>query len=44
MRIVAAVTDPASVRRYLEGVGLPSEPPLIATARASPQIDLDFDR
>jgi hypothetical protein len=23
MRIVAAVTDPASVRRYLEGVGLP---------------------
>ena len=43
LKIVTAVTDPASVRRYLEGVGLPSEPPLIAPARASPQIDLDFD-
>jgi hypothetical protein len=43
MKIVAAVTDPASVRRYLEGVGLPADPPLIAPARASPQIDLDFD-
>jgi len=43
MKIVAAVTDPASVRRYLEGVGLPSEPPLIAPARASPQLDLAYD-
>jgi hypothetical protein len=42
MKIVAAVTDPASVRRYLKGVGLPSEPPLIAPARASPQLDFDW--
>jgi hypothetical protein len=44
MKIVAAVTDPASVRRYLKGVGLPADPPLIAPARASPQIELDFDQ
>ena len=42
MKIVAAVTDPASVRRYLKGVGLPADPPLIAPARASPQIALDW--
>jgi hypothetical protein len=42
MKIVAAVTDPASVRRYLEGVGLPADPPLIASARPPPQLDLDW--
>jgi hypothetical protein len=42
MKIVAAVTDPASVRRYLKGVGLPADPPLIAPARASPQLDFDW--
>jgi hypothetical protein len=42
MKIVAAVTDPASVRHYLKGVGLPADPPLIAPARASPQLDFDW--
>jgi hypothetical protein len=44
MKIVAAVTDPPSVRRYLKGVALPSDPSLIAPARASPQAEFDFDR
>ena len=26
LRLIAALTDPASVRRYLQGVGLPTEP------------------
>ena len=33
MRIIATLTEAASIRRYLEGVGLPAEPPLIAPAR-----------
>jgi len=43
MKIVAAVTDPASVRRYLEGTGQASEPPTLAPARAPPQQELDFE-
>jgi hypothetical protein len=43
MRIVAAVTDPDSVRRYLEGTGQPAEIPTLAPARAPPQAELDFD-
>jgi hypothetical protein len=42
MRILAFVTDPASVRRYLQGVGLPTEPPPIAAARPPPQANLDL--
>ncbi len=42
MRIVAAVTDPASVKRYLEGIGLPSEIPEIKPARPPPQLELDY--
>ena len=42
MKIVAAVTDPASVRRYLEGVGLPAETPTLAPARAPPQTEFDY--
>jgi len=42
MRIVACLTDPASIRRYLKGVGLPTEPPEIAPARSPPQRDIDF--
>jgi len=34
MRIVAAVTDPASVKTYLDGVGLKSEIPKLKPARA----------
>ena len=42
MRIVAALTDPDSIRRYLNGVGLPAEPPYIAPARPPPQQNLVF--
>ena len=27
MKIIAALTEPASIRSYLEGVGLPARPP-----------------
>ncbi len=43
MRIVAAVTDPASVKTYLEGVGLDSEIPKLKSPRAPPQAELDMD-
>jgi len=43
MKIVAALTDPASVRRYLEGTGQSAEIPEIAPARSPPQLVLDFD-
>jgi hypothetical protein len=43
MRIIAFITDPASVQRYLKGEGLPTEPPSIAPARSPPQIELDFE-
>jgi hypothetical protein len=43
MRVVAAVTDPASVKTYLEGVGLDSEIPKLKPPRAPPQAELDMD-
>jgi hypothetical protein len=43
MRIVAALTDPSSIRRYLEGVGLSAEIPKLSPARAPPQQQLDFE-
>ena len=42
MRIVAAVTDPASIRHYLEGTGQSAEIPTFASARAPPQAQWDF--
>ena len=42
MRIIATLTDTTSIRRYLEGVGLPADPPLIAPARPPPQQELVF--
>ena len=42
MKVVAAVTDPASVRRYLQGVGLPAATPTLAPARAPPQTEFDY--
>lgn len=42
MRIIAFITDPASVRRYLEGEGLPTEPPPIAPARSPPQMEFEY--
>ena len=41
--IVTALTDPASVRRYLEGTGQSAEIPEITPARAPPYLVLDFD-
>jgi hypothetical protein len=43
MRIVAAITDQASIKRYLDGVGLPSEIPEIKPARPPPQLDFEYD-
>ena len=38
LRIIAALTDPTSIRTYLEGVGLPGVPP----PRAPPQPQFEF--
>ena len=43
MKIIAAVTDPASVKTYLDGVGLKSEIPKLKPPRAPPQMELDMD-
>ena len=43
MKGVAAVTDPASIQRYLEGTGHSPAIPEIAPARAPPQKEFDFD-
>jgi hypothetical protein len=43
MRIVAVVTDPLSVKTYLDGVGLESEIPKMRPPRAPPQTELDMD-
>ena len=42
MKIVAALTDPHSIRTYLEGVGLPPRAPPIAHARPDPQRELVY--
>jgi hypothetical protein len=42
MRIIAFITDPASVHRYLEGEGLPTAAPPIAPARPPPQAEFDY--
>ena len=42
MRIVAAITDGASIKKYLDGVGLPSVIPEIKPARPPPQLDFDY--
>ena len=42
MKVVAAVTDPCSIRRYLEGVGLPARAPPLAPARPPPQHEFDL--
>ena len=41
MRLIAALTAPASIRAYLEAAGLPARPRSIAPPRASPQQELD---
>ncbi len=42
MTIIAALTDPVSIRSYLEGVGLPARPPPIAPARLSQQSEFEY--
>ena len=42
MKIVAALTEPRSIQRYLAGVGLPSRAPPIAPPRPQPQHEFDF--
>jgi len=44
MKILAAVTAPASVRRVLESLGLPSEAPRPQPARPPPQAELGDER
>jgi len=41
--LIAFITDPAVVHRILCHVGLPTEQPTIAPARAPPQLDLGFE-
>ena len=41
MHIIAALTEPASIRSYLEGVGLPARPPPIGPVCPSPQHELE---
>ena len=43
MRMVAALTAPASVKTYLDGVGLESAIPMLKPARSPPQTELDYD-
>jgi hypothetical protein len=40
MRVLAAITDPAVVAAILTHLGLPTEPPPIAAARAPPQVPI----
>lgn len=42
MRMVAALTDPTSIKAYLNGVGLPSEIPQIKPARPPPQAEFEY--
>jgi hypothetical protein len=42
MKIVAAVTDPDSIRHYLKGTGQSAKIPTLAPARAPPQTEWDF--
>ena len=41
MQLIAALTDPDSIRTFLTGVGLTAEAPVIADARPPPQRQLD---
>ena len=41
MKIIAALTEPASIQAYLDGVGLPARPPPIAPPRPAQQPELE---
>jgi hypothetical protein len=40
--MVAAITDGISIKKCLDGVGLPSEPPVPMPARPPPQEEFDY--
>ena len=42
LRLKAFITDPLEAQRYLEHEGLPSAWPVIAPARAPPQVEMAF--
>ena len=42
LRLVAVLSDPASIGHDLSGVGLAVDPPAIAAARPPPQRELDL--
>ena len=42
MRIIAALTDPSSIRRCLHGMGLPARAPPVAPARPHPQAEFAY--
>ena len=41
LKLLAAISDPPSVKKILEQLKLPSEPPCPAPARAPPQTEMD---
>ena len=43
MKIVAALTDQASIRQYLKGTGHTADIPALAPARAPPQVEMNFE-
>jgi hypothetical protein len=43
MHLIACVLEPAAIRKILAHLGLPTEPPVPAPARASPEAEPPFD-
>ncbi len=44
MVLLAFLTEPASMKPILDHLGLPTEPPRVAPARAPPEQSFDFDQ
>ena len=42
MKIIAALTEPAAIRAYLDCVGLDSHPPPVAPPRPQPQTEFEY--
>ncbi|MEX1362826.1 MAG: transposase, partial [Nannocystaceae bacterium] len=43
MKIIAEITDPKAIRRFLAALDLPTEAPRIERARPPPQVDFGWD-
>jgi len=43
VKVVAALTEPGAIRKYLPGVGLPARAPTMAPAGRRPQQEFDID-